>query len=103
MAKKYPSRLVVDLCNQPVRISLDIKYRELSHGISARQIPPNFHQVSPLRFLRNPVPRIQRRADIAMPLGRFEQHLPADDVQFCPFVLDSQIANMSSKYSQTAN
>jgi hypothetical protein len=34
---------------------------------------------------------------------RRKQHLPADDVQFCPSVLDSQNANMSSEKSQIAN
>jgi len=103
MAKKNSSRLVVDLCNQPVRIALDIKYCELSRRIRARHFSPYFHQVLPFRFFRNPVPRIQRYANISMPFRRLKQSLPADDVQFRPFVLDSHNANLSSEYSQGAN
>jgi hypothetical protein len=40
MAKENSPRLVVDLCDQPVRIAFDIKYREPSRRIGRRHVAP---------------------------------------------------------------
>lgn len=59
VANKNFSRPVIDLGDQPVRISSDVKHREFSHGIRGRQLPPRFHQILPSGLLRHPGPSDQ--------------------------------------------
>src|ERR1017187_8237607 len=87
MPDEDPSGLVVDLYNQPKRISLDVENREPAHAIRRRNNHAHVIERSPLCFLRNAIPRIQRCIEIAMPLSRVHQHLSAYDVHEAPLTI----------------
>jgi hypothetical protein len=82
--QKNLSCVIVDFSYEPESISFNVKHREFVHGIRRREHLPDFHEITPPRFSGNPIPDIQGRAETGMLTGRFEQLLPANDVQDWP-------------------
>ena len=84
MAEEDSPCLIVDLSNEPVRVSFDVEHREFTRGICRREDSPHIHQILPLSPLDDPIPNIQRLAEIVVLLRRFEQLFATDNVQSQP-------------------
>jgi len=78
------SRVVVDLRDEPEGIPFDVEDREFARGIRRREHLPDFHKAIPPRFPGDAIPDIQRPAETGVFVGRFQQLLPADNVQEWP-------------------
>jgi hypothetical protein len=77
-------RLIKNLCDQPVRVALDIENNQPAHRIGCREFPPNIRQTSPRSPLRNAVQRIKRRVQLRMNTAGQQELLPTDDVHSTP-------------------
>jgi hypothetical protein len=79
-SQEDPPASIVDFGEQPVCISLDVEHGVAADRIRCREHAPRIHQILPLRFLRDPIPDIQRLAEAGMSLCRFKQLLATDHV-----------------------
>jgi hypothetical protein len=78
------SRVVVDFGDEPESIPFDVEDGKFADGIRRWEHLPDFHQTSPPRFPGDAIPDIQRPTEAGMFVGRFQQLLPADNVQDWP-------------------
>jgi hypothetical protein len=88
-------RAIVDLGDQPVRISFYVEYCESANRIGCGKHALHVRQAPPFRFLRYPIPDIEGAGEIAAPFDRLQQLLSADNMHGLCLLLNSQNANMS--------
>src|SRR5271157_949861 len=84
MADVDSAESVVDFCNQPVPIAINVEDRPLPNGVRARKSLPYVCQIFPLSLLCNPKPRVQRSFKVAAPRDGFLELLAADYVHAAP-------------------
>ena len=95
VAQENLLRAIVDLGDQPVSISLYVEYCKSASSIGRREHASYVRQTPPYSCLRYPVPDIKGAGEIAVPFGRLQQLLSADNVHGLRVLLNSQNANMS--------
>jgi hypothetical protein len=67
MPDEYDPAPVTDLCNQPVTVASNVKYRPFSHNIRMRIHLPYFLNIVPLRRFRHAIPDVERYLRIRVP------------------------------------
>jgi hypothetical protein len=95
VAQENLLRAIVDLGDQPVRISFYVEYCEPTNRIGFGKHALHVRQAPPFRFLGYPVPDIEGAGEIAMPFDRLQQLLSADNMHELCLLLNSHNANMS--------
>jgi hypothetical protein len=80
MAHQNDLRLMENLRNEAVRVSLDVEYNESSYQVGGWHLLPNIDQISSSRFLCSTVPDVERLRQFAVPVACFEELFAADDM-----------------------
>src|SRR5271166_946861 len=97
-ADEDAARRIVDLCDQPVLIALDVEHRPLANGVRGRKRLTKFGKTPPRRLLRNAEPSVERTFELSVPRNGLFELLAADDVHNPP-----QVRILRTFYSQNAN
>jgi hypothetical protein len=70
---------VVDPCNQPVMVAVDIEHCPSTNDVSVREISPRLGQRAPVGPLSYPIPVHERHKCVRMPFSKLENRWFADD------------------------